>query len=221
MWIGLILLIALCLSSIAIGTYASVTTMLASPNLNPAPELEPEIRSALPVAFQAFLQSNGFEFEAVYRFNSLTLGVWCKNETSLPLRRFYISKVMTKSACEFVTQFSDDVSLTTTRTNSAFMFPRPYGAFIHSFPGAACETLWRHHLEGEGYLMTRCSVSVRECGQPMPEGFRLGLVKMLTYVTRLPLWPARGVYWFLVKRFLLQNVPIWKQNIDRLYPRVS
>ena len=145
------------------------------------------------------------------------MGVWTRISPDLPLRSFYVHKQPAGIVCEFITEFSDENSLTTTMTRAAFVFPRPFGSFIQSFPGAKPEELWRLHLEGEDYLTSKLAIRVEACQLPFLESFKRGVIQNLSHVTSIRFWFIRGIYWFLVKRFLLHNRPISNQDVSELY----
>ena len=50
-----------------------------------------------------------------------------------------------------------------------------------------------------------------------PESFMQEAVRQLSAIRALPFWPVRRVYWFLVKRFLMHNRPIWHENVASVY----
>ena len=97
------------------------------------------------------------------------------------------------------------------------MFPRPYGSFLQSFPSASIQQLWDAHRRGEEFLVSQLSVRVAEQRLTFPESFTQEAVRQLSAIRALPFWPVRGVYWFLVKRFLMHNRPIWRQNVRAIY----
>ena len=201
--------------------WSIVRKMLSSPEPVENAACAEEVIAALPANFREFLNSEGFRFNKAYTFHASRLGVWIRISPDAPLRTFYLNKHATGIVCEFTTAFSDDMSLTTTVTRSAFLFPLRYGTFMQSFPNAKPEELWRTHLRGEDYLTSQLGVRVEECRLPFLEGFRRGVIAKLTYVTSHRLWFVRGIYWYLLKRFMLQNRPLWEQDVSKLYGRAA
>jgi len=208
---------ALFIGGIIYGIYSSVRRMAASPQLELAPELLGEINRSIPADLSSFLLTRGFRPVEAYRFHRIRLAIWMQPDGP-PSQYFSFYRTPTQSNFEFVAGFSDDGSLTTTRGRAAFIFPRPFGAFIQSFPNSSIEQLWDLHVKGTQHLISDVSIPTRECSHSFPKGFRRSIVRQLSLIRSLPLWPVRGVYWFLVKRFLLHNRPVWKQDIARLYP---
>jgi hypothetical protein len=204
---------------IAAGTYAMVNKMSNSPGIVPAPECAYEVNSSVDPLLAGFLQANDFRLTNAYRFHSIRFGDWIQVGTSAaPLRRLVVALSASGRTCEFITEFADQYSLTTTRSKAAFVFPRPYGSFMQSFPAAKIEHLWDQHVRGEQYLMSELAVPVAPLSLPFVEAFGPAVQRQMRCIKSLPLWPVRGIYWFLLKRFLMHNRPIWKQDVRSLYP---
>lgn len=211
-------IILLCLSAaIVLPMRRTVRKMISSPEAKEEPTAAAEIIASVPEAFQPLLESEGFRFTKAYSFHASRFGIWTRISPDPPLRLFYLSKQPSGIVCEFITLFSDKVSLTTTTTRAAFVFPRPFGSFLQSFPKAKPADLWRAHLRGEEYLTSQLAIQAREYQLSFLDGFKQDVVRKLSYVTSLRLWLLRGIYWYLLKRFLLQNRPIWKQNVSAMY----
>jgi hypothetical protein len=52
-------------------------------------------------------------------------------------------------------------------------------------------------------------------------GIALSVYRTVGKMVASPLWPVRGIYWFLLKRFLMLNRPIWTQNASKLYRQTA
>jgi len=128
--------------------------MSGLPGAQERPELAGEIQAAVAPDVTAFLAAKGFRFANAYQFHSIRFGHWVQAGNLPPLRRLPVAQSLTGTNYEFITKFSDEDSLTTTKTTAAFMFPRPFGSFLQSFPNASIEKLWDLHLRGEQYLIT-------------------------------------------------------------------
>src|SRR4051794_3894793 len=111
----IIIFVVIFLTGIAFSVFYSVRRMLDSPLIQAAPEIAPSICGAVPPQVTGFLQSQGFDFSGAYRFHSVELGVW-EQRGGPPFRQFWFSRTVTGASYEFVTEFSDDASLTTTKT---------------------------------------------------------------------------------------------------------
>ena len=213
------LLVLLVLVAIVFGTRSSVLKMLASPGAVENPAAMPEIDRALPESFRRLLEAEGFQFNKAYAFHATRFGVWIQRSPAIPLRTFCLMKNGVVTVCEFGTDFTDDVSLTTTRTNAGFILPQIYGRFGQAFPKMSAEQLWEAHQRGEEYIASTLGVRAAAFQLPFLEAFREGISRKMRYVMSHRFWYVRGIYWYLVKRFLLQNRPIWTQNVAKIYGR--
>jgi hypothetical protein len=193
--------------------------MLSSPDAQEDAASSVKLIRQLPEQYRALLDSKAFRFTQAYSFHNSKFGLWLQISPHPPMRSFSLAKTQGGGpmVCEFSTAFSDDVTLCTTTTRSAFVFPRPFGSFLQSFPSYSPEELWSAHLRGEEHLLSVLGISVMECRLPFLEAFKRGVIRNMSYVASLPLWAVRGVYWYSVKRFLLHNKPIWRQNIRVAY----
>jgi hypothetical protein len=214
-------ILAIGVATIPISLYASVGKITASPAINERNDLAPEIAAALPPDLAAFLDTIGFKFTGAYSFHASRIGIWQQQGAAAPRRLFSFSLTGATRVTEFITEFSDDDSLTTTMTRAAFVFPRRYGSFIQSFPRASIQELFDLHGRGEEHLTSDLSIKVKECALSFVEGFPAGILRQMACVKAIPCWPIRGIYWFLVKRFLMQNRPIWSQNLKSLYVKMQ
>jgi hypothetical protein len=216
----IIIFVVIFFTGIAFSVFYSVRRMLDSPGIQAAPEIAPSICEAVPPQVAGFLQSQGFEFSGSYRFHSVKIGVW-EQRGGPRSREFWFTRTIAGTSYEFSTEFSDEVSLTTTKSGAAFVFPRPFGSFMQSFPSASITELWDAHVRGGEYLISDCSIRTGPSRLSREERQRRGAIEQLNYIRSLPLWPLRGIYWYLIKRFLMHNRPIWKQDVAKIYPRVS
>jgi len=209
--------------NIAISLRRSVRLMLSSPDAQEDSASSGELIGRLPDPHRALLESEAFRFSKAYSFHGTKLGLWLQISPDPPLRLFSLLKPQGGGALvyEFITAFSDDVILTTTTTRSAFVFPRPFGSFLQSFPNCSPESLWTAHLSGEKHIISALGISVKECRLPFLEAFKQDVIRKMSHVVSLPFWIVRGVYWYLVKRFFLHNKPIWRQNIRVMYGKRS
>ena len=211
----------ICLIGIGFSVYRIVNKMITSPTLAQRPGLALEVTAAVDPNVAAFIEAKGFRFANAYQFHTIRLGHWEQAGNHVPLRRLSVSLSPAGTNHEFITEFSDDHSLTTTKTRAAFMFPRPFGSFLQSFPSASIEHLWDMHVRGEQHIISNLSIPVKECRVAYLDGFAPATLRQMRCVKSFPLWPVRGVYWFLIKRFLMANRPIWTQNVSKLYRQTA
>ena len=207
-------------AAIAFSVYRVIGKMELSPGAKPAPESAPRIIAALDPGVAAFIAPKGFQFVEAFRFHALLIGQWVQTTDPL-LRRLSVSISPAGTNYEFITRFSDKTSLTTTKTRAAFMFPRPFGSFLQSFPNASVDQLWDLHLRGEQYLIADLSLPLQPSGVPYVEAFGPAILRQIACIKSFPFWPLRGIYWFLLKRFLMLKRPIWTQDVSKLYKKMA
>lgn len=177
-------------------------------------EIGDKIRSMVP--HQRFLELNQFSFDDSLRYQSIEAGAW-KQSNIVTIQRQYIFMTSPRSASlkifEFVTLFGDDVSLTTTASASAFLFPRPPGAFIQSMKTNDIEALWKYHLEGENFLLTEHGVrkvpitNDNDIASQINEWSQ----RQGKYICKTPFFWLKAPYWFYIRRYRMQGVSVKKQ----------
>ena len=211
--------VLLLLGGIAFTMRGSVLQMLESPGAMEAPSAAREIIGALPASFRHILDAEGFQFSQAYSFHATRFGIWIKRSPAVPLRTFNLMRTGGNTVCEFGTDFSEDISLTTTRTNTTFLFPQLYGKFGQAFPNMNAEQLWQAHQRGEEYITSMLGVRAEPLRLSFLDGLRESISRRMRYVVSHRLYYVRGIYWYLVKRFLMQNKPIWTQDLKKVYGR--
>jgi len=174
--------------SIALSLHESVRSMLRATVVQEDAASSADYLGRLLEPYRGLLETEGFRFTKVYSFQNTKFGLWLQISARPPLRFFSLLKPQGGGPLvhEFITAFSDQVSLTTTTTRSAFLFPRPFGSFLQSFPGYLPEALWRAHLQGEEHLISTVHISVEECRLPFLEAFNKDVMRKMSHVTSFP-----------------------------------
>lgn len=219
--IELAIFVGILLTGIPIAVYRSIRKMAAAPRLDLKPELVPVITNPVNRKVGAFLAVHGFTFANAYQFHGIRFGHWMHNSNRPPLRNLTAYVGPASLAYEFVTEFSDEHSLTTSQTKAGFMYPRPFGSFLQAFPKASIEELLDLHIRGEQHLISTLSIPIKEIRAPLLERFTSGILRQIRYIKSHSLWPIRGIYWYLIRRYVMRNRPIWKQNIPKVYRQVD
>jgi hypothetical protein len=207
----------LILTSVAMSIRHNIRRISLSPEAKEDSKSAAELVRCLPDEYKELLQGEGFRFTKAYSFHSTKLADWMRISAEPPLRYFSLIRSPGHRAFEFITQFSDHTTLTTTTSRSAFALPRPFGSFLQSFPNAKPEALSRLHREGERFLRTQLNIHIEECSLPTLEIYRRHTVRAVSHIMSLRCWVLRAVYWYLVKRWFLHNRPIWAQKISQIY----
>jgi hypothetical protein len=207
----------LCIAVILACSFYVQVRRMANAAVLPHPELAPAFQASLPTKARAFLEENRFVFDGAYIFQNVRFAVWTQPVALLPVRRFVLMQAAGKLAHDFVTEFSELESLTTGMSRANFLFPRPWGSFLQSFPGKSLRELWQQHTQGETFLIESGAVLPNGASQSIEATLAKAMPRQMAHVRSFPLWPVRALYWYFIKRFLSQNIPISAQNLARSY----
>ena len=114
---------------------------------------------------------------------------------------------------EFVTLFSNDISLTTTVSSAAFLFPRPPGSFLQSKKTDSVEDLWRYHLEGEDFLLNEYGIEIEICTNTSDIEYRLNqeIQTQGKYIRKISFFLFKAPYWLYVFRFKMLGISVREQ----------
>lgn len=113
---------------------------------------------------------------------------------------------------DFVTLFSEGASVTSGSTKDALTIPSHADAFVQAFSGLACDELWEKHREAEVYVMQARGCRKQPLTASLDEYMLSAIGRQMEHVRSLPLWPLRGIYWFVVRRNTLINRSIEEQH---------
>jgi hypothetical protein len=197
-----------------VSIYNTVTAMSSGRNRAVrSVEIGGKIRSMVP--HQRFLKLNEFVFDDSFKYLQIDLGWWTQTKISNIQRHYAFMTSPTHpnvKIFEFVTIFDDDNSLTTTASASAFLFPRPPGAFIQSMKTDDVEALWKYHLEGEDFLLNEHGVPCSSVTNNDVE-YRLNnwVQRQGRYIRKDRLFWIKAPYWFYIRRFKMLGVSVRKQ----------
>ncbi len=170
----------------------------------------------LPPDIARLLQAHGLSEIDILRYGSIPFAIYGEPPGPPPARHFVVMRTQEKFVSEFVTTFAEDVSLTTTRGNHAFAFPRPPGAYIQGFTGLNLEQLWAKHLEGELFLLDQVKIRVAP-GRSGPVDHVARVERALrrqgAHIKSVPLYWLKAVYWMYWTRFRMTNKSVARQGI--------
>ena len=169
----------------------------------------------LPADIKRLLVAHGLTHLDTLQYGSIPFALYGEPPGPPPERHFVVMRTQDKFVSEFVTTFSEDIALTTTRGNHAFALPRRPGAYIQGFTDLNLEQLWVKHLEGELFLLDRMKIKV---GPANPGGTdhvaRIERVLRLQgeCIKSIPLYWLRSIYWFYWLRFRMVNKSLAQQH---------
>ncbi|WP_456476661.1 hypothetical protein [Oceanithermus sp.] len=99
-----------------------------------------------------------------------------------------------------------EVMVNTTDLPTEFFVPQPPGHYVQAFPGQSLNELLELHVQAEAWLERQGSYERVKAPLPLEMLDRLSRERAL-YVTGLPLWKAKLLWWHLTKgRYL--NKPV-------------
>jgi hypothetical protein len=124
---------------------------------------------------------------------------------------FCLYHLGTKIACDFVTRYGYDVSLTTNNVPDAGVMPRPPKAMLQIFPGISYEQLYSKHISAHQFLQKN-GIFVHD----LPPGefrayFTEAMQKQWLYLKKHPFWPVPTILKAVTKIGIGYRKPIMDQ----------
>lgn len=184
-------------------------------------EIEQKMRSVVP--HQDFLKLNEFNLHDSFQYKNIQLGIWAQHNIS-QIARYYglitssmsegikgVDRTHNPKVVEFTTLFSNDISLTTTVSSSAFLFPRPPGSFLQSKKTDSVEDLWRYHLEGENFLLNEYEIESSTITTDMEYRLNEEIKTQGRYIRQIPFFLLKAPYWLYIHRFKMLGVSVREQ----------
>ena len=162
-------------------------------------------------------QANDFEYLGSYMMKvaGTQTEIWAWRRADRPTffcRYLVRAGTMSKIAYDLVTEFSDEISITTASTKDGNSLPHSPGAYSQSFSRMSFDERWQKHIEAENYLMDYGGARLEANDTPFEQAITTAIRKQSNYIRTLPLWPLRGTYWHFVRRHLLHNKSIQTQH---------
>ncbi len=111
-----------------------------------------------------------------------------------------------------VTEFSQQLDLTTGTTPDMQLCPQAPGHYQQSFGGLSRDELRERHLAAAQYITQQGGVDVEPVPWGFEEAFTRGEMVQAAHVQTLFMWPLRAPYWFYLRRRLCHN-----KSIERLH----
>jgi hypothetical protein len=207
LWIvGVVILVYLVVSFL---TYTNISS-LENTHLN-------SYELPIPQKTAEWAQANEFEYVGSYRtrLGSTQTDIWTWQRSDRPTffcRYLVKAKDITKVSHDLVTEFADDIGLTTGDTKDGNFLPRPPGSYSHNFPGTSLDEQWYKHIESENYLMDHGKVQLKAEDVEFEQSITKGIKQHVNYIKTLPLWPLRGPYWYFIRRYVWHNKSIEEQH---------
>jgi hypothetical protein len=143
------------------------------------------------------------------------LAVW-NHESDPTYFVFYVAGA--HSYIDFVTRLSDDEVVTTSSSTDGLFFPMPPGFYMEAFTGTDKDTLLLKHRRSVDFLKAALTPKAPLTPVVLKDLVIEAISSQVAYIRSLPLWPFRGIYWFLFRRQSLANKSIeecWKSQTVR------
>jgi len=124
---------------------------------------------------------------------------------------FCLYHLGTKMACDFVTRYGYDVTLTTNNVPDAGVMPRPPKALLQIFPGTTYEQLYSNHISAHRFLLQN-GITAHDFPPGEFHAYFIGAIrKQWLYLKKHPLWPLTTIFKAVTKIGIGYRKPIMDQ----------
>jgi hypothetical protein len=133
---------------------------------------------------------------------------------------FCLYHLGTKMACDFVTRYGYDISLTTNNVPDAGVLPRPRKAMLQIFPGITYEQLYSNHISAHQFLLQNGVTTHDFPPAEFRSDFIEAMQKQWLYLKKHPIWPVTTIFKAVTKIGIGYRKPIqnqWKSIIPNLH----
>lgn len=162
-------------------------------------------------AFADWAEPQGFVFDSNFLShtlndgNSIKCAAWWSDTDKNWALVYYINGLVN---IDFVTRYTDTLCITTASTKDAMTLPNLQTAYTQSFTELCNDELYARHREACARVEATTGRTPRSRQSDLLSEVERYMLLQVEYITRLPLWRWRGVYWFFVRRNLLVNKPV-------------
>jgi hypothetical protein len=169
--------------------------------------------------------SNGFSYVGLFQFRTMGTAVWVNRENSSSLQLIlYFHPQIPNNSLFFVlsTWFDHNIILETGNFRRHICLPVPPGCYVQDFSKKSIEEVWELHKESIRYLTDFGDVHLASFYSNLN-----GNIEQLSsiirfngssfarnehkYLSSLPLYPLRWVYWVFYRPFFWANKTIREQ----------
>jgi hypothetical protein len=114
----------------------------------------------IPDDIDRWAQNNEFMYIGCYetKITNVNTTIWAWGRVDRPTYFCqYLAKAgaHTNKVYDMVTEFADDISITTGSSKDSQLMPCPPGAYMQSFSRISLDEQWHRHIEAENYLMDK------------------------------------------------------------------
>lgn len=166
------------------------------------------IKGRLDAKTKAWIESNGFDFLAAYRFMQTPFAAWRKRGSVTDL---VIYGTQAKIVYDLATYLQDGTGLTTSIGGETGMFPIVPGNYKESVAVRNLHELAAAHTRSLKVLESKRGIHERDEAPPFEEELILSMCEQMAHVKTYSFWPFRGLYWFFVKRRQMRGKTVEEQ----------
>lgn len=185
---------------ICFGLVSAVNTMSGRQfRLYPADEERHKRKFRAAAEHNEWAKENGFKWVGAYIIREpqqIFIAAW--KHTDAP-RFFCVYSHAANDYYDFVTEYEDDKSLTTSGTKDAHTLPFAAGKYVQSFHDAEHEDLWEEHQDAEEFLESQAGLQRARELPAFPKLVAGAIRKQMQHVKSIPLWQVRGIFWYLFR----------------------
>jgi hypothetical protein len=164
----------------------------------------------MAMSYSSWAEKNGFQRIGSYTATgNAVVAAWGRgDEPTYFCVYVLVNNTMT---FDFVTIINGDKGLTTSNSPDGCFYPTPPGDFKQVFPDYSIDEIWKKHKTTLEYLKSEHRVWAKSNYGSFEESFHEGIVGEMKYITSIPLWPLRILYWFFVRRIKMRGISVEMQ----------
>lgn len=206
--VGFIILLITIISALGIITQGKISLKQYYPKSN-----KPDRMLKMIEYVHQWAKENDFEFLAYYwvkpGFQRIFMGVWQRMDRPTFLCTYLVpNQYGFTSLTDIFTEFAGEVSLTSTNSKAAQLYPKPPKSYHQTFSRIDLDELWRRHIEMENFLMDAGGAELVYTEIQFEESLVRDHQKDIRYIRSIPYWYLLGTYWYFVRRNLWHNKPV-------------
>lgn len=156
----------------------------------------------------AWAEANDFEPDLAADFhgalgpNPVRIRVWKSRYRKTFLVAYTAEKV---TYWEFVTNLREGAGLTTSNTRDSVFLPSPPGFYVQAFHGADLDAIFERHESGLIHLHERFHLTIVDRAESTAAQIVEAIARQVAHVRAIPFWQFRGVWWYVVRRSVLNG----------------
>ena len=204
--IGIFVFISVCLAG------AGSVNKLADPS-NLLTKLSDEVdfnKIVIPESDKDWIQSLGWESIGYYQFQeNMYFNVWRSNETHSYM---LVTQAPTCTYYEFVSEFEQDVFLTTSTSKDAGLFPQWEKHYKENLSILGMNDLCKQHLDSSAFVKLLNNVQPVKTTLQFEDYILDSVSGEMKFIQSLFLWQIRMPYWYFIKRSMKWNKTIKEQH---------